>query len=421
MLKKFASGFLVKVCAAGCTFLFDLFIARYLGAKEAGYFFLAQAIIVILASIVRQGLDNAIVRYTASYRAQNQLHWIRSFTGFALLRVMLVGVITSIILFILAKPISVYLFDKPELSPTLTIFALILLPLTLTQIIGYFFQGYNKIILGMVYQSSLLAVISSISVLIFHPMSSLQAGILYLSITCLLCLVAMFHGYSRLRINFKGYPESERTKLDKTLKPLFVILVIGQVAQWIAPIILGVWLPSSVVALFAAALKTAKVTSFMLIVVNAVTAPRFAEAYSLHNIDELRRVAIKSGRLMMSVASILLCATLIFSPFIMKLFGEEFADGANILRILAIGQFVNAVTGAVGYLLQMTGNEVYLRNSMFVSISLLVILLFALVPFWGTYGAAIAVAVAMSTENLICAYQVKKVLGFNTLALWQKI
>lgn len=421
MFKSFACGFLVKVCAAGGTFLFDLFIARYLGAKEAGYFFLSQAIIVILASLVRQGFDNAIVRYTASYRAQNQLSWIGSFSGLVLLRVAFVGLVISLALFVLAKPISIYLFNKPELTATLTIFSLVLLPLTITQIIGYFFQGHKKIVLGMFYQSSLLALIALASVVVFHPSSSLKASILYFSVICLLCVLALIHGYHSLGVCFGGYPNEEKIKLNQTLKPLFLILLIGQIAQWIAPIVLGIWLPSSIVALFAAALKTAKVTSFMLIVVNAVTAPRFAEAYSLHNNHELRRVAIKSGRLMMSVASFLLCVILIFSPFIMGLFGQEFTEAANILRILAIGQFVNAVTGAVGYLLQMTGNEVYLRNSMFISISLLVVLLFALVPFWGMYGAAIAVAVAMSAENLICAYQVKKVLGFNTLALWQKI
>lgn len=58
---------------------------------------------------------------------------------------------------------------------------------------------------------------------------------------------------------------------------------------------------------------------------------------------------------------------LIFPERLMWLFGEQFKSGANLLRIFALGQFVNVMTGCVGYLLSMSGHERVLRNVFFIS------------------------------------------------------
>ena len=46
----------------------------------------------------------------------------------------------------------------------------------------------------------------------------------------------------------------------------------------------------------------------------------------------------------------------------MSIFGKGFIGGIWLLRILAIGQFINAVTGSVGYILTMSGHEKDIRN-----------------------------------------------------------
>ena len=51
----------------------------------------------------------------------------------------------------------------------------------------------------------------------------------------------------------------------------------------------------------------------------------------------------------------------------MSLFGPEFRAGGPVLTILAAGQYVNVLTGSVGYLLMMTGNERLVRNNMAVA------------------------------------------------------
>jgi len=90
------------------------------------------------------------------------------------------------------------------------------------------------------------------------------------------------------------------------------------------------------------------------------------------------------------------------------------------LRILAVGEFVNVISGSVGYLLQMTGKEKIFRNNVIISSMILVVLGPFVIPFWGVTGAALLTALAVATQNLLSVYQVKKELGFNTLDVLSK-
>jgi O-antigen/teichoic acid export membrane protein len=103
---------------------------------------------------------------------------------------------------------------------------------------------------------------------------------------------------------------------------------------------------------------------------------------------------------------------LIFPSFLMSLFGEEFSEGAVLLQILAVGQFINGITGSVGFLLMMSGHERDMRNVTLISG-------FFLTAQFGIIGVATGTAIAVATQNLLAVYFVKKQLGFNTLAVWR--
>ena len=103
----------------------------------------------------------------------------------------------------------------------------------------------------------------------------------------------------------------------------------------------------------------------------------------------------------------------------MGLFGEQYKQGANLLRILVIGQFINVITGSVGFLLNMTGFEKDMRNIVFLSGAIALLLNFILIPIYGVTGAAIATSIAIALQSLFAVYMVRRRLGFNTLNLIQ--
>jgi O-antigen/teichoic acid export membrane protein len=104
----------------------------------------------------------------------------------------------------------------------------------------------------------------------------------------------------------------------------------------------------------------------------------------------------------------------------MQLFGSQFTVGAEVLKILAIGQFINVVTGPVGYLLMMSGNERLMRNNIIVSTVICIILNSILIQKFGIFGGAIATAFCLALMNIISTIFVWNRLGITTLPFFKR-
>lgn len=414
------AAFVVKGISATGMFFFNILVARYLGAEQAGLFFLSQAICIVLANISRQGYDNALIRFVAGYRIEGDTHRISGLVQYVGVRVLIASFFTATLLFLLSPLLSEYIFEKEKLSQTLRVAAWLIVPLAFGQLIGFCFQGLKKVVFGMFYQSCLLIIVSVFSIVIFSPEDSKSLMVIYVFCSLVVATLAFFQWKKAIPLRPCTFNESANQSINKVIGPLFAILLLNQTTQWAGQLMLGTWSSAADVALFAAAQRTAMLTSFVLIAVNAIAAPKFAEAFKQNRHDEIEQVALSSSRIMTAAAVPILILMIIFAPWLMSLFGADFVDGALILRILAIGQFVNVVTGSVGYLLQMTANERVLRNNMAISSLVLVIGCFFAIPLFGVVGAAVVTSFAIATQNLLCVYQVKKMLGFNTLNIFPR-
>lgn len=412
-------GFFVKIISSVCAFFLNLIVARDLGAEQSGYFFLAQGVIIFIANISRQGFDSALIRYVASYNIYRDNRRICSLSVYAVFRTLTISVVFSILIYIFSDPISIVIFSKPTFCETLKISAWIIPGLSIVQLIGYCFQGKKEIASAMLYQTAFVATIGLGCFYIFSPNTSEYAIKLYLSCVYFASIIAIMHWFYQFDEYYFKYDDVEKKKVNNTIKSMFMILCMTQLTQWSGQFILGAFATSSQIALFATALRTAMLISFILIAVNAIAAPRFAESFRTGNMDDIKSVALSSSRMMTIAAFPVLVIMWLFAPLIMGLFGSEFSSAGNVLRILAFGQFINVITGSVGYLLQMTGNEVTLRNNMFISCIVLFICSFLFIPILGVTGAAISTSISIATQNILCVYKVKQKLGFNTLVFWK--
>jgi O-antigen/teichoic acid export membrane protein len=171
------------------------------------------------------------------------------------------------------------------------------------------------------------------------------------------------------------------------------------------------------VGIYNIAFKIATVTSFFLVSINSIVAPKFAELYWSNRTKELKKTVLKSAKLNFWSSTPVLLPFIFFPKFFMGLFGIEFVEGYRSLIILSIGQFVNAFCGSVGYLLTMTGNQDVFRNIYFISTILNLLLCFILIPLLGVDGAALSFSISMIFWNVLSLIIVKKKFGFVTYYL----
>ena len=413
-------AFLIKIVGAICVLFLNVLVTRSLGAEHAGYFFLAQAFLFFFSVFVRQGLDNAIVRYVAGYQVEGARTSISGIYYLSLLKVIPLSLCVTIILWFGSTWLAEFVFSKPLLEWPLKWCSLAIMPMALSQLHSFFFQGNKRMVPAILFQSVGLSIVAIVLIWVMEPKDAVALSQNYVVSAVLVCSCAfLYWNKGRVR-KLAQLPNEERCKISRSANSLFAIIMLAQTTQWLGQFLLGAWNNAEDVALFSTAQRTAMLTSFVLLAVNAIAAPKFAEANKRNDLNQLRQVAKTSGRLMTLFALPIVVFMFVFAPWLMGLFGNEFIQGENILRILALGQFVNVATGSVGYLLQMTGYEKTLRNSVFVSSVIIIVGSVIFIPLYGVLGAAAVTAFAISIQNLLCVYQVKKKLGFNTLNIFSR-
>ena len=406
----------IRVFGAGMAFIFNLIIARQLGAEQAGYFFLSFAVAMLLSAFARLGFDNTVLRFTGANA--NNGATVKSVLSFALKYSLPVASAIAVILYFLSPLIANNVFNKPEMANSLAFIAPAIIGLSAVTIIAMSLQGRHNLIASIPCQNIAHFLLCGAAVLSFNT-SAADTTALYLSLS--LGVTASFFYWIALKsLNSAGNTVSPH-ELWNSARPNWIIVIMNQAVQWCAPIIIGVYLVAEQVAYFSVAQRIAMLTTFILMAVNLVVAPKFAAFKAANNMDGIRKTALFSVRLLVLSALPIVLFMLLLPEFLMGLFGEQFKQGAVILQILVLGQAVNVITGSVGFLLMMSGNE---RDMRFVTIIsgcgvLLSVPLFT--SLYGAMGAAAATAFFISLQNLLAVYFVKKRLGFNTLRFWQKI
>ena len=155
-------------------------------------------------------------------------------------------------------------------------------------------------------------------------------------------------------------------------------------------LIAGLYLNDAELGLFKVAERTALLINFVLITINAVFPPRFARLYKQGKFDELISLVKKGVYVGLLVASPLLLVCIAFPKWLLGFYGPEFLNAHLMLQIIAIGQGLNLATGSIDYLLNMTGNEVIMRNIAIISNLLGLGILVILLPYVGLMAPAIA-------------------------------
>ncbi|MEX1664407.1 oligosaccharide flippase family protein [Zhongshania arctica] len=405
-------AFIIRIVGALSGFAATFFIARNLGPGESGYYFLAFSVVVVVSAFSRTGLDNTVLRFTGG---SPELAVDAIFKS--LLLILSVSSLSAMALYFCAPYLATQLFSKPELDPVLRYMSLGVVGLSVLTISAMALQGMRRVLASVFVLNIAANLLLIASLYLVSDLSAVQLAGLYASASLLVGGV----GFSF----FYLYRPRERKSaiswrdLFASCGPLWIVVIMSQMVEWSGQFMAGAYVSSEALAQLAVAQRTAMLSSFILIAVNLFVAPRFASLYRNNDMLALEHLAIKSVKLISLFALPVIGGMLIFPSFLMGLFGAEFAEGAVLLQILAVGQFINAITGSVGFLLIMSGHERDMRNVTLISGFSAIFLAWFLTAQFGIIGAATGTAIAVATQNLLAVYFVKKRLGFNTLAVWR--
>jgi O-antigen/teichoic acid export membrane protein len=399
----------MKALSAIFSFSLSVVLGRALGAEASGVYFLAVTTAAIAATVGRVGLDSAVIRHVATKAASNDWSGVRQIHRSATAICLVSSMIIAGVLYLTADFLSGTVFMDQALASPLRIVAFAVIPLALSVLVSRELQGLSEIrhsvMVFSILPTGLTLLGTWAAVQHWEVDGSIVAYLFALVLATAYGFLTWHRSLRRRSSSLKREQcPSATADLLRSGGPLLIGALLQLVIQMSGTVLLGLWADNSDVSHFAVAWRTALLLTFILLAVNTIAQPKFAELYSRGDLKTLAATVNKATLLMTVGATPLFIVFIVAPTWVMSAFGRDFIDGAATLQILAIGQFVNVAAGSVGVLLVMSGHERDFRNVQLVAASVSMILNCALIPTFGAAGAATAAAAALIAQNVLFGY-----------------
>jgi O-antigen/teichoic acid export membrane protein len=277
-------------------------------------------------------------------------------------------------------------------------------------------KGLKRIKDSQIIQGIILPTLSSIGLLVFVKVWGLNGAVLaYVGASAIASLIGV-RLWRHATPQLKQYePNFQLSDLLRSALPLFWVSSIQLILGYTSTFFLGIFSNADAIGIFGAALKISMLISFILVSVNTIAAPKFAELYTQGNLSSLGKTVQDCVKLMVFAAGPVFLLFILAPEWILGFLGPKFKEGSQLLIILSIGQFINVVTGSVGYLLIMSGNESTMRNITVIIAFESIFLNLFLIKFFGALGAAVSTAISIISFNALAFICVRKKLKIWTL------
>lgn len=412
-----ASAFVLLVQLGGAVLLFgqQLVLARWMGITEYGGYAYLVAWATILAVVVAAGLPTLSLRYAAAYRAAGDRQRLAGIVRFArrLLVAFGIGALAAAAsLGIIAAALG---FDLALPALAVVVMAILValsqLQLDLARTIARS---------GLAYLPSFvvrpIAIVAACGLVLLLS-GALDAGGAIAATIAAIGLVVLGQGLilDRALASITGgaQPRLEPRVWLGVAAPLLIINVCVAALPNLATLVLGAVRGPEAAGIYSVASRSAALTAFGLLAVNALVTPTYAVLHATGEGEGMRALAARASHLIFWPSLALGLALIAFADPLARAFGTGFDEARWPLVILVLGQLVNAGAGTVGGLMSMTGHQA--TSARVYTVVLLLALALDLVGgiLAGAVGAAAGTALSLALLNVWLRAFVMRRLGLD--------
>lgn len=410
ILSKGGTTFLFRMVAMVFSFVTMSFITNFFGDSVFGSYTIVLTILQITVMVFALGIPNAFVVFASGYNSEEK-------TKGLLLQVLKINLLSALIpltVFLLgASFISETIFQKANLIPYFIVVAFSVPFMIIHETICYYFISIQKIVTYGLFIFILPNVLFLLLLIAFYFLK-LDSFYTFLAYTGSIALTVIIGGIVIFSKNKIIKPTiSTKEILNKSL-PMMMSGIFLLLLNWTDILMLGRIESESQIGIYNVAFKVGYLALFFVVSMNVVIMPKVSELFFEKNFAEMRKVINKATQIVIMLTLPLALIIIFLSEFLLSSFGEAFVAGKTTLIIITLGALFNAMTGNVDQILNMTNNQVKVRNVFFIGFLFNVGFNLLLIPKYGIEGAATASLITNIIVNLIFVYIIKKKLGFYT-------
>jgi len=405
---------LVRITGAGLALLAQVIASRIIGAEEFGRYSLMLVWLLLLGHGATVGTNPLLCRYVAQCIKSGDIPVIAGLLRWALSIVLVAGIVlgASAILLIHTGIIAV----GPEMILLATL-ALSAVPLLVLQdFLESIARGIDRPALGIVpaYLVRHLAIIFGVSSAF---LLGYQAGaVTVMSMTIIGLVISIAIQFVLLHRHIGGLlrgsaPVYRLREWVRTALPMAISEAAEVLFMNADILILGMFVEPELVAYYFAATRLAQVLTYIPYGMSAVTAQRMAALAQSHERGQLQALINHTTLISGGLAVLAALGMTVLAPYLLALFGSDYAEAAPWVAILAGGIAFACLLGPGEDTLNMLGQERAGLACIAMALAVNLALNLLLVPSMGPVGAAWASAVALATRGLLAAGFAKRTLN----------
>lgn len=411
--------------------LYTPFLIRKLGQSEYGLYSLVANIIGYL-TVLDLGFGNAIIVYTAKYRAQKKYDEEKKLHGMFKIIFIIIGIIAAILGVILYFCVDVF-FGNTMTNVEIQKLKIMMLILSFNLMLTFSFSIYSSIISA--YEKFTFQKIMSIINTLLKPL--LMIPLLFLGfksiamcvIITIINIIVLLSNYiyckNKLKINIKflGFDKI----LFKTIFGysiwIFMQVIVDKINWSVDQFILGAVSGTIAVSVYAIASTLNQLFINLSTAVSSVFLPKMSKLVAKNASSEiLTNEMIKVGRIQTYIIFLMCTGLILFGKqFIMLWAGEGFNDSYYVALILIIPACLSLIQNLGLSILQAMNKYRFLSISSFITAFFNVIISVFLAKKWGVIGAAMGTGMSLITYFVVLNVIYNKIIKIDIIKFWKVI
>lgn len=421
LVTRVAGAGLIHIGSAAVSLLGAILLARWMEEGEFGRYAFSIATATCLAGIASMGLPTTVLRFLPQYSSAGDSARANGVAIYGWRWTVLGGVAVAAAGLVLAAIADWYSFVEFDMS---LLAGLGLIPVVA---IGCYqmelARAAGLLAFALLPYRVVAPFLLVASCYLFHTWGrDLNANFVVTSYALLLTAMLVAQAFAIGSVGLFRHAQHKVSSADKATwtevaRPLWLQSFSSTLLRTADVIVLGIFLLPREVGIYYAATRFAALVGFMLYAVNMVIAPKIPELYYSGKREQLARLIRRATSLSFWPSAVVCLVLFTYAKPILAIYGQGYTSGANVLRILLIGQLVNSATGPVGFLMNLTGQHRTYAKTYGIAAAAQVGLGVPLVAWAGAEGAAIATCAAVVLWNFTIAWQAAKLTGVSPVLL----
>ena len=412
--------------------LYTPFMLRMMGKSEYGLYSIAASIVAYL-TILDLGFGNAIVRYTAKFRAENkQEEQYEMFGMFFLLYcgIGLIALLAGGVLYWNAENIFDASMTANELSRTKIILALMVFNLAITfpfSLFGSIITAYEQFVFQKLIAIVRIILNTATMIVLLNLGYKAIAMVVVATIFNILTLGLNFwycKRYLKIKLKFARFQWDFLKEVSIYSFWIFLNAIMDRIYWSTGQFVLGAYAGTVVVAVFAVAIQLEHMYMSFSTAISGVFLPKVT-AMAVRESDgrAISDLFIKTGRIQYCVMILVLTGFFLFGRQFIHLWAGEGYDDAYFIAMLFFVPLTIPLIQNLGITILQARNQMKFRCILYLVISL--VSLGAQIPlskYYGGIGCACAIAGALVLGQIIIMnvyYQVRQ--KIDIVGFWVEI